>query len=69
MGDLTLVLALIVVILVVYMFLGPKMENFVNEMNWMTMSRGLSASNADGYNPVITKLSEMERTNAANIVL
>lgn len=67
MGNLISVVAIVIVILVIYMYLSPKMENLVNEMNWNTMARGLNASNSGGYSPVISTLSAMEKTNAAGI--
>ena len=66
--ELVLIAALIVVVLVILLAMSPQMEK-LTELNWATMSRGLNASNANGYSPVISTLSTMERTNAAGITV
>jgi hypothetical protein len=67
MDDIVLLVTVIIVILLLLANLSPKTENMVNEMNWYSMSRGLNASNVNGYAPVIKTLSTMELTNAAGI--
>ena len=66
MHEMQLALIVLFLIFLVY-WLMPKKEKMVSEMNWLSMARGLNASNSNGYNPVITTLSDMERTNAAGI--
>ena len=68
MSDLALVLVVVLVLVLVW-YLLPGQEHMLNEMNWATMSRGLNVNNTNGYANVVSTLSAMEKSKAADITV